>query len=171
MHSLTMSCFRTARLLRSGLAMPGRLLPQPATTNTTAPRIQHSARMATVTKDNVQDNKLHGSKYGQPAPGLAMGEVVGGKRFADFDLAGKTFIVTGGARGLGLSLAEALVEAGGKGEDDPPTATQGSNAAQYTVWTASISPTSNGSKPLTVSFPNGAVHCTTASRMSKTRNV
>ncbi|KAL3961077.1 hypothetical protein ACCO45_006194 [Purpureocillium lilacinum] len=40
---------------------------------------------------------------------------VGNKRFADFDLAGKTFIVTGGARGLGLALAEALVEAGGRG--------------------------------------------------------
>ena len=40
---------------------------------------------------------------------------VGGKRFADFDLSGKTFIVTGGARGLGLAIAEALVEAGGKG--------------------------------------------------------
>ncbi|GJN71029.1 oxidoreductase protein [Purpureocillium lilacinum] len=39
---------------------------------------------------------------------------VGNKRFADFDLAGKTFIVTGGARGLGLALAEALVEAGGR---------------------------------------------------------
>jgi hypothetical protein len=40
---------------------------------------------------------------------------VGRKRFADFDLAGKTFIVTGGAQGLGLALAESLVEAGGKG--------------------------------------------------------
>ncbi|KAM0491607.1 hypothetical protein ACHAP8_010528 [Fusarium lateritium] len=39
---------------------------------------------------------------------------VGRKRFADFDLAGKTFIVTGGAQGLGLALAESLVEAGGK---------------------------------------------------------
>ncbi|KAH8747652.1 hypothetical protein F5883DRAFT_583745 [Diaporthe sp. PMI_573] len=39
---------------------------------------------------------------------------VGGKSFADFDLAGKTFIVTGGARGLGLALAEGLVEAGGR---------------------------------------------------------
>lgn len=41
---------------------------------------------------------------------------IGRKRFADFDLAGRVFIVTGGARGLGLALAEALVEAGGKGE-------------------------------------------------------
>ncbi|KAJ6789473.1 hypothetical protein PWT90_00274 [Aphanocladium album] len=39
---------------------------------------------------------------------------VGSKRFADFDLRGKAFIVTGGARGLGLAVAEALVEAGGK---------------------------------------------------------
>ncbi|KAJ8130404.1 hypothetical protein O1611_g3228 [Lasiodiplodia mahajangana] len=41
-------------------------------------------------------------------------ENVGQKRLADFDLAGRVFIVTGGARGLGLSLAEALVETGGK---------------------------------------------------------
>ncbi|KAF4845194.1 L-xylulose reductase [Colletotrichum siamense] len=38
----------------------------------------------------------------------------GSGRFSDFDLKGRTFIVTGGAQGLGLSLAEALVEAGGK---------------------------------------------------------
>lgn len=39
---------------------------------------------------------------------------VGRRRLADFDLAGRTFIVTGGAQGLGLVLAEGLVEAGGK---------------------------------------------------------
>lgn len=32
-----------------------------------------------------------------------------------FDLSGKVFIVTGGGRGLGLTLAEALAEAGGSG--------------------------------------------------------
>ena len=41
---------------------------------------------------------------------------VGRKRFADFELKGKVFVITGGARGLGLTLAEAVVEAGGKGE-------------------------------------------------------
>jgi len=34
------------------------------------------------------------------------------QRFREFDLQGKVFIVTGGARGLGLAMAEALVEAG-----------------------------------------------------------
>lgn len=42
-------------------------------------------------------------------------QTVGDKRFADFDLKSKVFIVTGGARGLGLAIAEGLVEAGGKG--------------------------------------------------------
>lgn len=44
---------------------------------------------------------------------------VGQKRLADFDLKGKVFIVTGAAQGLGLALAEGLVEAGGKGDTSP----------------------------------------------------
>ena len=36
-------------------------------------------------------------------------------RFREFSLAGKVFAVTGGGRGLGLSMAEALAEAGGQG--------------------------------------------------------
>jgi hypothetical protein len=58
----------------------------------------------------------HQERPSPNAVGLPREAAVGGKRFADFDLAGKTFIVTGGARGLGLALAEALVEAGGRGE-------------------------------------------------------
>ncbi|RDW86465.1 uncharacterized protein DSM5745_03107 [Aspergillus mulundensis] len=38
----------------------------------------------------------------------------GTERFREFNLAGKVFAVTGGARGLGLTMAEALVEAGGE---------------------------------------------------------
>lgn len=53
-----------------------------------------------------------------PTVGIAPNpkDVVGQKKLADFDLSGKVFIVTGGARGLGLSLAEALAETGGKGK-------------------------------------------------------
>ncbi|KAK7984091.1 NAD(P)-binding protein [Apiospora arundinis] len=35
------------------------------------------------------------------------------RRIADFNLTGRVFVVTGGGRGLGLSLAEGLAEAGG----------------------------------------------------------
>jgi NAD(P)-dependent dehydrogenase (short-subunit alcohol dehydrogenase family) len=37
------------------------------------------------------------------------------QRFQEFQLRGKVFAVTGGGRGLGLAMAEALVEAGGEG--------------------------------------------------------
>ena len=40
-------------------------------------------------------------------------------RFREFELAGKVYVVTGGAQGLGLSLAEALVEAGSTGKFIP----------------------------------------------------
>lgn len=37
------------------------------------------------------------------------------RRMPEFSLAGKVILVTGGARGLGLTVAEALLEAGAKG--------------------------------------------------------
>ncbi|KAI0202956.1 short-chain dehydrogenase [Astrocystis sublimbata] len=54
-----------------------------------------------------EENPAHG--LGPPS-----GSSIGDKPLADFNLAGRVFIVTGGARGLGLALAEALVETGGK---------------------------------------------------------
>ncbi|KAF9741105.1 hypothetical protein PMIN06_008355 [Paraphaeosphaeria minitans] len=42
------------------------------------------------------------------------GESVGNKAFSQFDIGGKVFVVTGGGRGLGLCLAQGLVEAGGR---------------------------------------------------------
>ena len=38
------------------------------------------------------------------------------RQFRDFDLEGKVFAITGGGRGLGLSMAEILAEAGGRGK-------------------------------------------------------
>lgn len=42
------------------------------------------------------------------------------KRFREFDMEGRVYAITGGARGLGLSMAEALIEAGAKGKHKPP---------------------------------------------------
>lgn len=49
----------------------------------------------------------------KPLPNDYAGQNI--QRFREFDLQGKVFAVTGGGRGLGLTLAEALVEAGGQG--------------------------------------------------------
>lgn len=84
---------------------------------TTTLRPQHQ-RLHTTPPDQTwpqsptsPEPRVHPNTENKPAPG----ESIGDKRFADFDLAGKVFIVTGGAQGLGLAMAEALVEAGGRG--------------------------------------------------------
>ncbi|KAJ5945612.1 hypothetical protein N7454_002451 [Penicillium verhagenii] len=41
-------------------------------------------------------------------------DVGNGKRFHEFDMEDRVYAITGGARGLGLSMAEALIEAGAK---------------------------------------------------------
>ena len=38
-----------------------------------------------------------------------------GNRLKEFDLQDRVYAITGGARGLGLAMAEALLEAGAKG--------------------------------------------------------
>lgn len=58
---------------------------------------------------------LHHDNHFKMGTKLVRDEIIGTKRFADFEVAGNVFIVTGGARGLGLAIAEGLVEAGGKG--------------------------------------------------------
>ncbi|KAJ9293268.1 hypothetical protein DTO271G3_7991 [Paecilomyces variotii] len=59
-------------------------------------------RAGYATTSNIQ-TKLPGGK-----------EAKNQQRFREFNLENRTFTVTGGARGLGLSMAEALMEAGAK---------------------------------------------------------
>lgn len=44
---------------------------------------------------------------------LAHSDTASDRRLSQFDVSGKVFVVTGGGRGLGLCMAEGLVEAGG----------------------------------------------------------
>ncbi|RYP48328.1 hypothetical protein DL768_005784 [Monosporascus sp. mg162] len=63
------------------------------------------AKGSTTSPPNTRENPAHGLAPSREEP-------IGAKRLKDFDLEGKVCIVTGGARGLGLALAEGLVEAG-----------------------------------------------------------
>ncbi|KAK4189059.1 hypothetical protein QBC35DRAFT_462381 [Podospora australis] len=72
--------------------------------------IHTSPPRPTTTKPQNPPPRENPSYAGKPE----QHENIGRKRFGDFDVAGKVFIVTGGAQGLGLTMAEALVEAGGK---------------------------------------------------------
>lgn len=89
-------------------------------------------------------------------------EAVGQKRLADFDLKGRVFVVTGGASGIGLAMAEGLVEAGGKGTlNDPEENRTHTNSQQSTASTEPQNPAATGAKPRNESSPNGAAKCTT----------
>jgi hypothetical protein len=87
-------------------------------THTLQKRLFHPSQPISKERNNTAPVPPDPAK--NPTVGLApkRSEPIGQKRLADFDLSGKVFIVTGGARGLGLALAEALVETGGKGELD-----------------------------------------------------
>ncbi|KAF6829555.1 short chain dehydrogenase [Colletotrichum plurivorum] len=98
------------RLLRS------RTAPSCASTSPAATRIPnavrpfHSAQHQRNAKPRNPEPREHPAHELKPPRDFNFGK----SPFADFSLKGRVFIVTGGAQGLGLSLAEALVEAGGK---------------------------------------------------------
>jgi hypothetical protein len=78
----------------------------------TAPQCFHTSLPRPKPKPTNPEPRANPSYKAKPPSGINVGR----KQFADFDLKGRVFVVTGAARGLGLALAEALVEAGGKGE-------------------------------------------------------
>ncbi|KAI3336322.1 short-chain dehydrogenase [Xylariaceae sp. AK1471] len=102
-------------------------IPKTASANSTLVvqrRLLHSSQSASLANKPFSNTETRHNAAApvppepaqNPAVGLAPNpdDNVGQKRLADFDLSGRVFIVTGGARGLGLSLAEALVETGSK---------------------------------------------------------
>lgn len=95
-------------LLSSTLSSAGCTTPMQCTTSMQR-RFAHEQPQSKVplTKDPAKESK---------PPPYEKRENVGDKRFSQFDLSGKVFVVAGGGRGLGLSMAEGLVEAGGRGK-------------------------------------------------------
>ncbi|KAK3703787.1 hypothetical protein LTR37_014233 [Vermiconidia calcicola] len=76
------------------------------------PGSQQVARTARYSTPTYSDDQRTSSAISQRLPNPD--NIHARHRFREFELDGKVFVVTGGARGLGLTLAEALVEAGGQ---------------------------------------------------------
>ena len=104
---------RLAARQRFGARLPQTTTtPQPLIRLTAARAIHTSRKEQTWPKSPTSpEPRSHPNMDNKPA----IDENIGRKRFGDFNVAGKVFVVTGGAQGLGLTMAEALVEAGGKG--------------------------------------------------------
>ncbi|GKT44347.1 sorting nexin-12 [Colletotrichum spaethianum] len=106
---------RAVRCALRSHAWPSRALLAPATVQALSEplscRLFHSTHRQNVEqKPTTIDPKKNAATEIVPPRETNFGKA----QFADFNLKGRTFIVTGGAQGLGLSIAEALAEAGGK---------------------------------------------------------
>lgn len=85
-----------------------------------APRVlaSSSTRLYSSTKSAFNPQDIHNISH---SPDHVQSKLPSKKqlrnanRFREFDLEGRVFAITGGGRGLGLSMGEALIEAGAKG--------------------------------------------------------
>ncbi|KAJ5098201.1 hypothetical protein N7532_005202 [Penicillium argentinense] len=84
-----------------------------------APRVlaSSSARLYWSTKSAFSPQDIHNVSHGPDHIQSKMSsnkQLRNANRFREFDLEGRVFAITGGGRGLGLSMGEALIEAGAK---------------------------------------------------------
>jgi hypothetical protein len=112
-----MSKLITRRITQAAFQTRLRIASHTATAPTLASAGTHRCQIHSSPRQELQKKPKTKDPRENPAHDLTPPSDlnVGRKQFADFNLAGKVFVVTGGAQGLGLCLAEALVEAGGKG--------------------------------------------------------
>lgn len=85
----------------------------------TAPRVlsSSSTRLYSSTKSVYSPRDFHNISYSPEniQPKLpSEKQLRNTNRFREFDMEGRVYAITGGGRGLGLSMAEALIEAGAK---------------------------------------------------------
>ncbi|KAK3075885.1 hypothetical protein LTR53_000459 [Teratosphaeriaceae sp. CCFEE 6253] len=84
--------------------------PAAASTRCTCSNITSTRSLATTASPDTASLSRHASAIAQRLPSPDAQQSL--HRFREFELDGRVYIVTGGAQGLGLTLAEALVEAG-----------------------------------------------------------
>ncbi|CAG8334998.1 unnamed protein product [Penicillium salamii] len=90
-----------------------------ASASTTVPRIiSSSSRLYSNSKSSFNPQDIHNVSHSPEHIQTKLPETKLLKnyhRFSEFDLEGRVYAITGGGGGLGLSMAEALIEAGAKG--------------------------------------------------------
>ncbi|KAJ5165921.1 hypothetical protein N7492_006217 [Penicillium capsulatum] len=84
-----------------------------------APRVlaSSSTRLYSTTKSAWSPKDIHNVSPGVEnvqSKLLTQKQLRNANRFPEFDMEGRVYAITGGGRGLGLSMAEALIEAGAK---------------------------------------------------------
>jgi hypothetical protein len=99
---------------------------------TTAPRVIYSSiRPYSTSKSSFNPQDIHNVSHSPDHIQSKMPEkklLKNNHRFSEFDLEGRVYAVTGGGRGLGLSMAQALIEAGAKGTFTCPVDPKRANA-------------------------------------------
>lgn len=146
---------RLTRCLTRSPATP-RILPLSAIAchNTPIRRTVHTAQPARQTRTQLPNDNAP-KIISNASPDAKEGKSSSTK-INRFDLTEKVFVVTGGARGLGLSMAAGLIEAGGTGELTHTCAGASPNTTQSTASTSSQNPQTHSMKPNPASTPRTA---------------
>lgn len=86
----------------------------------TAPKVlaSSSTRLYSSTKSAFNPHDIHNISHNPDhiqSKLPSKKQLRNANRFREFDMEGRVYVITGGGRGLGLSMGEALIEAGAKG--------------------------------------------------------
>lgn len=117
-NQLVSNLRRTPTLTSSAHFTLSTRLPLTAKSKYVKPFTQHvhPSRLFTMRSHFEQAHSQDRKRIGKEGPADSHRHAEGGARhpFTAFDLSGRVYVVTGGAGGIGLSMAEALAEAGGE---------------------------------------------------------
>ena len=107
-----MSLIYSRVLTPARVRMTGATITAPKVLASSSTRL-YSSTKSTFNPHDIQNMSHNPDHIQQRLPSKK--QLRNANRFREFDIEGRVYVITGGGRGLGLSMGEVLIEAGAKG--------------------------------------------------------